>query len=59
MVDQDPAHHLCGHGDELGAVLPLILWRAAQLQIDFVNEGCRLEGVIGALGGKEPGSEAP
>jgi hypothetical protein len=49
VVDEDAAHHLRGHADELRAVLPARAPLVNHQQVRLVDEGGRLERVVGAL----------
>jgi len=42
MVHEDAAHQLGGHGEKVGAVLPLHSLVVHQTQVGFVDERCRL-----------------
>jgi len=49
IPDQHAPHHPRGDGKEMGAVLPRQRILAYHVEIGFVDEGCRVEGVVGAF----------
>ncbi len=49
MLDQDAAHDLRGHREEMGAILPLHPRVVDQPQVGLVDEGRRLQAVAGTL----------
>lgn len=55
--DENSAHRFCGGGEEMMTILPALIFLSEQTEVGFVDEGGRLEGVIGRLIGHPPGSE--
>src|ERR1700686_922183 len=49
MVDKNLAHQLCGHGKEMGAILPLRKVLPDQTNICFVDQSGALQGMSGSL----------
>ena len=49
VVDEDAAHRLRRHGEEMGAVLPVHALVIDQPQVGFVDQRRRLQAVAGAL----------
>src|SRR6476660_2669907 len=49
MVDQDPSHHFRGEAEELRAVLPVNVFLIDQPEVSLVDQGGRLQRVIGKL----------
>jgi hypothetical protein len=49
MIHEDPSHHLSGHCEEMGAVVPRDVLCVDQPEIRLVDEDCRLETVAGAF----------
>jgi len=49
VIDHDAPHKLRGDGEEMGAILPLRLRFAGELEISVVNEQGGLESVAGSL----------
>src|SRR6185436_8891341 len=60
MVDEDTAHHLRRHAEELGAILPVDRVLIGEAQVGLVHERRRLQGVAAALAaqvGRGPASQ--
>jgi len=49
VIDQDPAHDLRGDAKEMRAILPIALALIDEPDVRLVNEGRRLQGVVGPL----------
>ena len=58
-VDEDAAHHLRGHAEEVRAVLPAHLRLVDEPEVRLVDEGRGLEGVADALAPQVAGGEPP
>ena len=58
VIDQYAANDLSADGEEMGSPLPLDAGLVDELEIGFVNESRRLEGVIGALAAEMSRSQA-
>lgn len=48
VVDEDAAHDVGGEADEMGAVVPVDVL-LDQAEVGFIDQGGRLQGVVGAL----------
>lgn len=59
MVNQNIAHHVCGDGKKLRAVLPRNVFPINQSKIRFVNQRGRLQNVIRAFVAQICSSEPP
>ena len=59
IVHQQATDLLCGHGEEMGTVLPIHRLAAKQLQVEFVDQGGGLQGVAGPFPLKLPGGQPP
>jgi hypothetical protein len=46
VIDEDAAHHACGHGKKMRAVVPLDILGVDQPEIRLVHERCRLKAVV-------------
>ena len=49
VVNQNPSHELCRHGEEVGPVLPAHALVIHEPQVSFVDQGGGLQTVAGAL----------
>jgi hypothetical protein len=58
MVDENAAHRLCGHAEEVRSILPVDLALIDETQVDLVDERRRLQRVIHALASELTGSDA-
>ncbi len=54
MIDEDATHHGGRDGDEVSSALPMYTLLVRQPQIGFVNQGGRLEGVVGTFSAERP-----
>jgi hypothetical protein len=54
VIDEDAAHHLRGHGEEVRAVVPRGAALVDEAEIELVHQRRRLQGVAGALGVQVP-----
>ena len=52
MVHKDLPHHAGGQREEMGSAVPVGRFAVYHAQIDFMDEGSGLQGVITALAGK-------
>jgi len=49
MIDQNSPHGSCCDSKEMRTSLPALLVRTMKSEIEFVDQGCGLQGVIGAF----------
>jgi hypothetical protein len=49
VVNKDSPHHFSANSKELGAILPMRFFLIDQPNVSFVNQRCRLQGVIATL----------
>jgi hypothetical protein len=49
VIDQDPAHDLCRDTKEMRSILPIDLALVDEPDVHLMNEGRRLQGVVGPL----------
>ena len=59
VIDQDPAHDLCRDTKEVRSILPIDLALVDESDVRLMNEGRRLQGVVGALAPKLARGNAP
>ena len=49
VVDENAPHHACGDREELCSIIPVNAALVDQAEVSFVNEGGRLQRVVGPL----------
>jgi len=59
VIDQDPAHDLRRDTKEVGSILPIDLTLVDQPDVHLMNEGRRLQGVVGSFAPQLPRGNAP